>query len=309
MSKLWHIVLNPKAGRGEAESMWREQQAYLEYQGYRFQRISITNGETLSDEVTLAIEAGARRLVVLGGDGTFHHVVNGVMRQQACPSSEVTLALWSVGTGNDWTRHYRMPKSKLAWRTMFMAQKTRLQDLGVIEAMGFKGNPILRYFNNVAGLGYDAFVVKHLLDNNVQQSGGIKYFLSVFRCLSKYRSQPLRVTTSDGSWENPFYTLNAGICRYNGGGMRFVPQADEADGLLAISMLRKVPAWRVAINVPWAYTPFFNRHHLVRSGQVPWVTYEHTGSDPVWVEADGELVGHTPARLSVKPLAIRFICP
>lgn len=304
---MWQVIVNPEAGTGAAELAWQAQQLALEAEGFAFERVPVAQADDVAKVVAARIEAEQRRWVVVGGDGTFHHVVNGVMQQTACASHEVTLAFWSLGSGNDWVREHGLPRQAEAWRKMFLAQQTQRQDVALIEAQTEQGAPLRRYCVNVVGLGYDAFVARYLKENQVSNTGGLKYFASIFACLRQYQAQPLRVSTPSESWEVAFYTLNAGICRYNGGGMRFVPHADPRDGLLALSMLPDIPPWRVVINLPWLYTAWFDRHPLVTARQAAWVRYEHLGEQPVLLEADGEFLGTTPARVSVVPGALRFV--
>ncbi len=304
---MWYVLLNPNAGSGNAEDLWLPQQKELEARGFAFQRVDVPDEKSVPGQVSEWTAKGARKWIAIGGDGTFHHLVNGIMNQEVCAPEEITCAFWSAGTGNDWRRQYQLPSQAEAWREMFIRQQIIQQDVGLIEAIDLEGNATRRYFLNVAGLGYDAFVVKYLDEHEVNSGGGFKYFSSIFRCLANYTPGSLRIITPDQEWEDSFYTLNAGICRYNGGGMRFVPRANPQDGQLELTMLPKVPAWRVAMNVPWAYTPFFDRHHLVRHARSSWVRYEHTGEQPVLIEADGELIGTTPARISVVPGALRFV--
>jgi diacylglycerol kinase (ATP) len=304
---MWHVILNPTAGRGQAESAWRAQQPRLEARGHRFCRVHVSHFSCLTEQVADLVQGGARQLLVIGGDGTHHHVVNGLMRQQACPAHEVDYALWPQGTGNDWVRTHRIPRRAAAWRQRFLQQQYRRQDVGLIEAIDFHGKPVQRYFTNVAGLGYDAFVVHYLQAKAITADSGLKYFQAIYACLHQFEAQPLRVQADEERWERTFYTLNVGLGKYSGGGMSFVPQADPQDGQLALTLVKNMPPWRIAIATPWLYTPFFDHHPMCIGRKAQTIAIEHLGSQPIWIEAEGELIGQTPAKFSVLPGALRFL--
>lgn len=308
-SSLWYILHNPYSGEGRHAATWQRMQAELERDGYRFVWISPTAGEQVSLAVAQAIERGARQLLVLGGDGSHHLAINGLMMQQACLPQSVRYALFPAGTGNDWARMYRLPRQPAVWLQMFRAQRYRCQDVGVIEARGRKGQPIRHYFANVLGMGYDAEVVRYLAEQHLTDRGGWRYARAIYRCLNQYRAVPLRVEADQQVHQASFYSLNVGICRYSGNGMRFVPQADPQDGQLAYTLIDDLPAWRVAINTPWLYTPYFDRHPLSTAGQATRIRIAHQGGQPSLIEADGELIGQTPATLSLLPLALQFLAP
>ena len=118
----------------------------------------------------------------------------------------------------------------------------------------------------------------------------------------------MQVETEGETFEDAFYSMNVGLTRYSGGGMQFVPHAQAADGKLAFTLLDPVPAWRVVINTPWLYSPFFDRHPMAYAGQSSCISFSHK-EKPSWIEADGELIGQTPARIHTLPRALKFLVP
>jgi len=302
----WYVLINVHAGSGQAEMKW--EQAKRSLADFQFERIWLAEHDTITDRVMQAIANGARRFVVVGGDGTHHHFINGVLQQAYCPGTDITYALLPSGSGNDWRRTYSIPTQVPKWVNMFRAQRTFEQDAGHIEATAENGSLLTRYYANVAGLGYDAYVIRHLYQNGVTALGGWRYFRAIYSCLKEYKASVLEVKAGEKQVEDAFYSLNIGITRYSGGGMQFVPHAQPDDGKLAYTLINPIPSWRVAINTPWLYTPFFDRHPLTQTGNVPEIAFTHR-DHPSWIEADGELIGQTPARIKVVPKALRFLVP
>ena len=58
-----------------------------------------------------AIKIGFRNIISVGGDGTLHHVVNGIMMQRYVKTSDITISVIPLGTGNDWVKTYNIPTS------------------------------------------------------------------------------------------------------------------------------------------------------------------------------------------------------
>ena len=56
-----------------------------------------------------AVREGCRKIITVGGDGTLNEVVNGIFTNNACPPTDISLALIPVGTGNDWGRMFGIP--------------------------------------------------------------------------------------------------------------------------------------------------------------------------------------------------------
>ncbi|MFR3487890.1 MAG: acylglycerol kinase family protein [Alistipes ihumii] len=106
----WFAIVNPVAGSGRGLTDWplisrllRERHIVPEY----------VFTERKYHAIELAVEAvnnGFRKIIVVGGDGTIHEVVNGLFIQKTVPTTDV-LSVIAVGTGNDWIRMFGIPRS------------------------------------------------------------------------------------------------------------------------------------------------------------------------------------------------------
>lgn len=97
-----------------------------------------------------AVREGYRHIIVVGGDGTLHEVVNGLFIQQEVRPEEVLLAVIAVGTGNDWVRTFGMSDRYQHAVRAIAEGFTFLQDVGVVsyEESHYRQS---RYMANVAG--------------------------------------------------------------------------------------------------------------------------------------------------------------
>ena len=181
MNNKWCVIVNPQAGNGTAKKHWPKLKILLQHHlgdiEVRFTEAP-QHGIKLTEE---AIRDGYRQLLAVGGDGTNHETINGILRQQICSSEKILYGLIPIGTGNDWRRAYRIPKNMEYWVSQIARKHTVLQDAGKIsyQSGDQKQN---RYFTNVAGLAYDAFIVHYLSQNPSAVTNKFVYLYSIFKC-------------------------------------------------------------------------------------------------------------------------------
>ena len=158
MLNSFFIVVNPRSGNSNFKKSWEKITYILKLKNINF---SYSFTEYRKHEVILvdkAIEQGYRNIISVGGDGTLHHVVNGIMKQRYIKTSKIKLGVIPLGTGNDWIRTYNIPNSIEKSIDVILKNTTVLQDIGCITLLNGKKE----YFNNLAGTGYDGYVVKNL---------------------------------------------------------------------------------------------------------------------------------------------------
>jgi diacylglycerol kinase family enzyme len=115
------------------------------------------------------------------------------------------------------------------------------------------------------------------------------------------------VTFDGRTEEDHFYTINAGICRYSGGGMQLVPHARPDDGLLALTLARRISKLEVLLVTPLFYAGKIGWHPAVSMCQAKEILVEGLNGDSVLVEADGEFLGEGPERLGLREKALRVV--
>lgn len=308
LDKPWFVVVNPAAGNGLAGKRWPLMAEQLKA---HFSALTIVFSERrghVGSLVAAAVANGCRHIIAVGGDGTHHEAINGIMRQEVVDSSQITYALLPVGTGNDWIRTHGIPQQTDTWLQMMRAGCTGLQDIGLVSYQK-EGAPMTAYFANVAGMAYDGFVVKFAERNKKWVFNRFFYLLMILRCLFLYRLQHLRISFEQHTVEDFCYTVNVGICRYSGGGMQLTPHAVPDDGLLALTIAGPVSKLGVLLNTYRFYKGTIAMHPLVSTYQVPALHVDTTSEAPLLIEADGEFLGTGPASFSILPKALRIVVP
>ncbi len=304
----WYFIVNPMAATGRVQKEWSSIETKLQAANLDFEVVFTEYQGHAIQLAKAAIEKGYRQLGVVGGDGTHHEVMNGIMLQQVVPTSEVTQALIPIGTGNDWIKTHQIPRNIDKAIEAIQGGKTSVQDIG--QADFYKdGQPQTRYFLNVAGMAYDGFVTKKSNEEPNFASNKIFYFYLVLRCLFQYTTRKAKVWFDGKTQEDRFYTINVGICKYSGGGMQFVPQAEPNDGQFALSTVKHLAIPLVILSTPFMYGGLIKRHPSAMVTHAKEIKVEATDDEPTMLELDGEYVGNTPVQFILIEKAFRFIVP
>ncbi|MBL7794802.1 MAG: diacylglycerol kinase family lipid kinase [Saprospiraceae bacterium] len=306
----WYVIVNPAACNGAVGKQWPSLEAKLLVALPGGMDVAFTQYAGHATQLAAeAIASGYRRIVAVGGDGTNHEVTNGILMQTSVPATDVYYALLPVGTGNDWARHHGISKKLEDWLSMISKGQTTLQDVARVSYFDEQGNTQVRYGVNVVGLAYDAFVTQFAQRNKRWIWNRFFYLVLVLRCLMLYKLVKARVTANGMTWENRFYTINAGICKYSGGGLSLVPHAVADDGLLAVTVAGPLSKLGVLFNTYRFYNGTIGAHPKIDTVQSREVVVEAAWETPVYVEADGELLGQTPVEITVIEKALRIIVP
>jgi diacylglycerol kinase (ATP) len=303
----WHIIVNPVAHGGAVGRQWPQIERLLQLLEFDY---TVKFTESRGHAVQLVEDAavrGYRHIMALGGDGTNHEVVNGIMQQKTAASTDFIYALLPIGTGNDWARMYglsRDPEQRLRYLTQH--PQPRYQDIGYVTFY-HNNEQDARYFVNVAGMGYDGYICQQIAGRKKPVSSPIQYLALVARYLFSFSPLPARIRTADSAVEDHFYTINIGICKYSGGGMQLVPQAVPDDGYLALTYALRIPKWQVLLQTPRFYSGKILDHPRITGTQAREINVETIGPVPTLLEADGEYLGHTPVHFSIREKALCFV--
>lgn len=303
----WYLIVNPAAGHGAAKKQLDDFLEALLANDFKFEIVETSHRNHALDLVREGIEKGFRKIIAMGGDGTNNEVVNGIMLQTEVITSEISYCLFPVGTGNDWIKEHKIPTDLRPWIEMLKVEKTSLQDIGLVKYYK-NGEQQQRYFANVAGMAYDAFVCAEMEKRKRPLRNRLAYLFFGLYYVFKYSLQKARVHFNGKTVEDYFYLINAGICRYSGGGMQFVPHAIPDDGKLALTLAGRLSKIGVLLNSYRFYNGKIAGHAKVNIFQTDHVKIEAVDR-PILVEVDGELLGETPVEFSIIPKALKVVVP
>ncbi len=253
-----------------------------------------------------AIREGYRKLLAVGGDGAIHEILNGVMSQTEVPSKEITLGIIPVGSGNDWSRLYEIPKEYENAAATIASGKSVMQDVICVGSIS-EGEPYRRYMINIGGLGFDAQVCYLFdLEKLKGKSGDTQYLKCLMKGFMRYRCPDFKIyADGDLFFDGPALSVAIGNGKYCGGGMRQTPDADPNDGLIDMTVIHRVSKLRIALNIHRLFDGSIKKLKPVRTTRAKII--QIFASPASFMEVDGEPVGCTPVTISIMPSAINVI--
>ncbi len=302
----WFVIVNPNAGKRKGEKDWLEIAALLNEAGIDFVNVFTEHKNHAVALTRKYIENGYKNIIAVGGDGTLNEVVNGIFSQAHVPVADIVLAMIPVGTGNDWCRTFNIPNDYKKAIRVIARRNLFTQDIGSVKYISSSGNEKVRYFINMAGMGFDALVAKK---TNKQKEAGksnpFSYAINIFSSLFNYKSTKVTIMLDNEKVETGVFSMSVGICQYNGGGMKQAPGALPDDGLFDLTIIQPIGKFKVIRNVLKLFDGSFTRLHEVstyRSSQI--VIHSNPA---MYIEADGESLGHTPFVFSILPRCLNVV--
>lgn len=304
--KKWLVVVNPNAGRRKGLIDWGKISGLLEHHNLSYTPVFTERPGHATEITNKYIEQeGYQKIIVVGGDGTMNEVINGIFRQKRFITTDITLGMITVGTGNDWGRMFGIPSDYEAAVRILTGNQTFIQDAGMVRYCN-EDKPGNRYFVNIAGMGFDAVVCRKTNRSKEKGRGGVLlYFLNIFTSLMNYRHVEALINVDGLDLSNKIFSINVGICKYSGGGMIPAPNAIPDDGLFDLTIINKLSKASVLLSLKRLYNGTIDKHPKVESYTGKSIRVE--SKDTIHLETDGESLGHTPIEFSIIPKSIKIL--
>ena len=286
------ILFNPAAGRGKARDALAAALDVLRRGGVEPDVRESRSTQHLRELARQAREEKPDVVVSAGGDGTHHHVLNGLA------GGDVPLGLIPLGTGNDLALGIGTPLQPRAAATTVLRGKTKFIDLARAGSVVYGG---------MAGVGLDSMVARAVNERAPKVRGRLAYAWAILRCLRLYRPQPLEIRSEGFSYSGEVMFVVIGNGSLYGGGFKLTPGARLDDGLLDVCLVPALPKLELLRWAPRAY----RGKHLAHPRIVYFQTRQITLASPARLElfGDGEFIQELPATIEVVPQSVRVIVP
>ena len=294
------VLSNPVAGRGDAALATARAVARLHQLGLEVEHIAGVDREHALELAHDAVASRPEMFLAAGGDGGVSVAL------QAIAGTGVPLGVIPTGTGNDTARALGLPLDDPERAAdIAAAGRTRTVDLGLATL----DDGTERYFFGVSGADYAAEVLT-VADRLPRGWGAAPtYGVSAVAASAWLRARPFALHTDDGrDLSGEYYIAAVGNTRTYGGGMAICPSADPSDGMLDLTLIRRV-------RVPHLHLAGMLRDAL-RGGVTPDESVSFHRVRSLRMEspgrtlfADGDTVGPLPATLTCVPRAAEFIVP
>jgi len=302
MSRRVAFIINSDSGAGRGQVRWFRLRDRFPVDGTE-SRVLFTSEPGAA--VQLARDAAREydAVVAVGGDGTVFEVASGLLLSGV---AHPVLGIVPVGTGNDTARLCGIDSPVQGMEALHGTRSRRL-DVVRIECQA-PGAPVVRYSLLYGAVGLIGAVVKQTTPLVKKIFGQrLAYPVGAARAILSYRAPPMRVTCDGQTWEKRFLLVCASNAELSGGGMRLAPGARMDDGLLNLNVCEEVGR-AAAIGLLWRISRGRQfSHPKLRYFTARKMTVE--SESPLEVQADGETIGHTPARIEVLPQGLEVLVP
>jgi len=304
MNNNWFVIINPTSGNGASKKKWPLIYNELKKEKFYF-KFSITKHKTHAIElVQTAIKNNFKKIICVGGDGTLHTIVNGILSSNTTNISEIKIGIIPIGTGNDWVKTYHISKDYKKAIKIIKAENSIKQDIGKIKLLNTKKTI---YFNNLAGIGFDAFVVNKV--HKFKNLGSLAYLTGALVSLFSYKKSLLEIYFNKKNIKSKTLLLFIGICNYCGGGMQLTKNPNPTDGLFDISFVKNITLFQLLTNLTGLFNGKITNHKIVENYKTNSLVIKVLDSKKTYIQADGELIGSGDFRVTLLPKAIQFIVP
>jgi diacylglycerol kinase (ATP) len=295
------VIANLRAGRGKVGANLPEIERILAGAQLSYRIVRTTHRGHATEAARDALARGERYLVAAGGDGTVHEVVNGMFDDGRPVVPDAVLGVVAAGSGCDFARSFGLPGDAAAAARRLAGDQVRPIDVGQATVTDGAAE-ITRYFPNIAEAGLGGAVVARSA-RLPAFLGPARYLAGFWLTLPGFRPATVRLDADGQAYQWRAHNVVVANCRFYGGGMQISPKSEPDDGALDVLVMvgPKSDAFTV---VPKVYRGTHLPHRNIAELRVRRVRVE---SDlPFQIEADGEMLGTTPATFEIIPTPIRL---
>lgn len=297
------FLVNPASGNGSAGRRWPQIAERAEASGLRGAPLLSEGPGHIVQLATEAVRAGAKLVVVVGGDGTVNEAVNGVL---AAGEDGVELALLPSGTGDDFARAFGIPSALDGALQVAAAGTPKAIDVGLARFRVGEAEAD-RHFANFAGAGISGAIARRGEATSRRLGARAAYFWATVAVFARWKSVRMVVEADGLRREGPMYEVLVANGVFAAGGMKVAPDAVSDDGLLEVVLIGDISKPDFLTTFPKIYRGTHVGHPKVEVLRAARVSVDAAAALPVVL--DGEQPGTTPATFEIVPRALTLRVP
>lgn len=301
-----HAIVNPISGGGRTRHRWPRLATALEANGWKV-RTHVTSAPGEATRIaTDVLQAGARQVVSVGGDGTANEIANGFFREGQAIAPEAVLSIVPMGTGNDFGRSLGIQNTAEAVAAILEGHVCPI-DVGVADYR-VGDHRQRRCFISAADVGIGALATARVNRSRKLLGSFLTYLVGAAQAIRTFEPQAARVVVDGVALtEGRIDIVLIANGRFHGGGMRVAPMAQMSDGCLDVFVLRQVPKQTLLLSLlPRVRAGTHVGHPAVQYIRGRDIQVQATGLP---FEMDGEYLGITDVRIRVLTQALRVRVP
>lgn len=286
-----HFIINPKSSSGRGIRYWWAVKSELDKREVPYTAVFTKHMGHASDLARQICKGnqGIKNIVVLGGDGTFNEVINGID-----DFSEVLFGYIPSGSSNDLARSLNIPGDPvMALNNILKPVKFKYLDHGIIHFMDKEVLP--RKFSCSSGIGYDASVCNEVQSSPLKKrlnrfgAGKFVYIAIAIKQLLTVKRMKATVVI-DGVRKGTYQKIlliSSMIHKFEGGGLLMAPQADPCDGKISVCLVHGLSTLKAFLLLPTIFTGKHVKHKGVETFHCSEIEITMDYETPV--HTDGEI--------------------
>ena len=286
------IVINPAAYGGKSTFFLSRVKQWLPYGVHEYSYEIPTTREELVEEIASSEKEGFDAVLVLGGDGTIHYAIKGILQ------TSLPLGYLPRGRGNDFARNIGMSLDLKTCCEGYANPTIREIDLPTVNGIPFA---------NIASIGFDALVTRMAHDFKCGLPGPICYAILVYKGLIVFKPISLRIRIDDRQISGRYMLVAVANGINYGGGMSIAPNAVMDDGLFDVCLISEMSNLTLALNFPKV---FKGKHLFMPQVEMFRAKTVEIESDLYsYVATDGEIVCDLPVKVEFAKRRLRILMP
>ena len=292
--KKFYLTLNPHGGQQKGPGLLKQILPVFEATNVELSIIETTFAGHANELAHQLDFDGYDGMIVIGGDGTMHEVVNGMLTRS--DKKQLPIGLIPGGTGNSFIHDLELMNPVDAAKAIISGE---IRQIDVAEV---KINDMIKYAFNIIGWGLVTDV-----GNKAEKwrwLGEARYtLLSVFEVL-KYKPRLATLILDNDEIIDNFTFIIGCNTMYTGKGMKMAPKAKLDDGLMDIVVVRHGPSrFKLLTMLPKVYDGTHINSSILEYYQVS--EFSLIPERDEILNIDGEVLGTTPIHVKMIPGAFQ----
>lgn len=290
------VIVNPSSGGGWALRAEPAVRSLLVACGRPAEFVHSKSAEDIRSLAAGAAGSGFRFVVALGGDGAFHHLIEGVR------GTDVVAGFFPAGSGNDIAWALGIPCDPVRAADFFLRARPRAVDLVRVR---FDDGRVAHYIG-AGGMGLDAEAA-HLANTRFKKWPGVtRYMAGMFTVFFRETLLELSAEIDDLRWSGPALFAAVANSSSYGSGVRIAPDARMDDGWLDVAIVGDVSLLRLVEAMPVVLSSG-NLRGFPEVMRYRGRRISLRADRAAMVHGDGEELGTSPAEFEAVPQAVRVM--
>ena len=286
------IITNPYSGKKQGQSILNNIINVLEHIPHRVIVSDYKNHPyDIANNIDLDLFQG---ICVIGGDGTMHEVINGMLNRQ--DKKQIPLGLIPGGTGNSFMHDMECLNPIDAAKKIIQLKNQK------IDLIKITTNKEIVFSFNVAGWGIPPDI--NILAEKMRWLGMQRYNIASLIEIMKLKKRNCQLIINDKTTLDDYSFVLCCNTIHTGKGMKIAPKAKLDDGFMDVIAVKKTNRLQLLNLFPKIFSGNHINHPIVKYHQVKSISIKPDINSDLII--DGEIIGETPCEMKIVSDAIEI---